>query len=117
MSRYIGRSYQSLQDERNRRMQEAEEDGGEVEEFIDYGGPHRHCYFCYSSILCSMRYQVLKSFKSFICIHNLYLLFISSYSLAFLIAFTEQIVIKAAILQPVQRAVVLYFMAAKMKNI
>ena len=56
MSRYIGRSYQSLQDERNRRMQEEEEDGGEPEEFVDYGGPHRHCYFCYSFILCSMRY-------------------------------------------------------------
>ena len=115
MSRYIGRSYQSLQDERNRRMQE-EDDGGEVEEFIDYGGPHRHCYFCYSFILCSMRYKVLQSLNP-IFVYITYYSYWSSYLLTFFIAFTGQIVTKVAILQLVQRAVVLCFMAAKMKNI
>ena len=56
MARYIGRSYHSLQEERRRRQEEGEEDNNDdKEEFIDYGGPHRHCYFCYSFTLCSMR--------------------------------------------------------------
>ena len=53
MSRYAGRSYQSLQDERRQRQEEGDDD--DKEEFIDYAGPHRHCYFCYSYILCNMR--------------------------------------------------------------
>ena len=53
MDRYIGRTYRSLQDERRLRQEEEEEE--DKEEFIDYGGPHRHCYFCYSFTLCNMR--------------------------------------------------------------
>ena len=56
MERYIGRSYHSLEEERRRRNQEEDgNDENEKDEFIDYGGPHRHCYFCYSYTLCSMR--------------------------------------------------------------
>lgn len=53
MARYIGRSYQSLQEERRQRQERGSDD--EEEEFIDYAGPHRHCYFCYSFTLCNMR--------------------------------------------------------------
>ena len=53
MDRYVGRTYRSLQDER--RLRKEEEENPENEEFIDYGGPHRHCYFCYSFTLCNMR--------------------------------------------------------------
>ena len=51
----VGRTYRSSQDERRRRQREQEEGSSKEDEFIDYGGPHRHCYFCYSFTLCNMR--------------------------------------------------------------
>ena len=56
----------NLQDGRNLRQQELneaelrwnlrmDEEERKDEEIIDYGGPHRHCYFCYSFTLCNMR--------------------------------------------------------------
>ena len=53
MERFLGRSYHSLQEERRQRLENNQEE--DEEEFIDYGGPHRHCYFCYSFTLCNMR--------------------------------------------------------------
>ena len=52
---HVGRSYRSLEEERRLRQQEGEEDESRKDEFIDYGGPHRHCYFCYSFTLCNMK--------------------------------------------------------------
>mgnify|MGYP002808697416 CR=1 FL=1 len=52
MDRYAGRTYRSLQEERRKQEEDTDDD---KEEFIDYGGPHRHCYFCYSFTSCNMR--------------------------------------------------------------